>query len=91
MSQFSWIDDPVSPELGAIAHGPLLLSDSNGYRVGIRYLIAYRNVMDMTLAVSATDRSLPNSPASSEPLTGPAGFRLQNPRTGSVHGWSRPS
>ncbi|QHE73460.1 hypothetical protein [Rhodococcus sp. WAY2] len=54
MSQFSWIDDPVSPELGAIAHGPLLLSDSNGYRVGIRYLIAYRNVMDMTLAVSAT-------------------------------------
>jgi hypothetical protein len=54
MSQFSWIDNPVSPELGAIAHGPLLLSDSNGYRVGLRYLIAYRNVMDMALTVSAS-------------------------------------
>jgi hypothetical protein len=30
MSQFSWIDNTVSPELGAIAHRPLLLSDSNG-------------------------------------------------------------
>ena len=54
MSQFSWIDNTVSPELGAIAHGPRLLSDSNGYRVGLRYLIAYRNVMDMVLTVSAS-------------------------------------
>jgi hypothetical protein len=54
MSQFSWIDYPVSTELGAIAHGPLLLSDSNGYRVGLRYLIAYRNVIDMALTVSAS-------------------------------------
>ena len=52
MSQFSWIDRPVPAELGAIAHGPRLLSESNGYRVGMRHIVAYRHVMDVALVVS---------------------------------------
>ena len=74
MSQFSWIDYPVSPELGAIAHGPLLLSDSNGYRVGLRYLIAYRKVMDMALTVSASGLKSAELASQFRAIQGPGGL-----------------
>ena len=92
MSQFSWIDNPVSPELGAIAHGPRLLSDSNGYRVGLRYLIAYRNVMDMVLTVSASGLKSAELAAQFVITYGAVVcLRVQRPRTGSVHGWCHPN
>jgi hypothetical protein len=53
MSQFAWIDRPVPAELGAIAHGPIVLSEFGGYRIGLRYIVAYRLVMDVALVVAA--------------------------------------
>ena len=82
MSQFSWIDNTVSPELGAIAHGPLLLSDSNGYRVGLRYLIAYRNVMDMALTVSASGLKSAELAAQFRTIYGTGGLSVATPEDG---------
>ena len=82
MSQFSWIDNTVSPELGAIAHGPLLLSDSNGYRVGLRYLIAYRNVMDMAVTVSASGLKSAELAAQFRSIYGTGGLSVATPEDG---------
>ncbi|WP_338891370.1 hypothetical protein [Rhodococcus sovatensis] len=53
MSQFSWIDRPVPAELGAVAHGPKILAEASGFTVGLRYIVAYRLVLDLAIVVSA--------------------------------------